>query len=345
MSSTTKSHATFQSSFTKKRIDVTFKVASGALGPTADTDTVTLTEHRVRATITREGMWQGANLNLRVEGMTMAMMNRLSVVIGMPDGEGRNNQLAVASTVTVQAGDAERGMSTIFSGGITEAFVDFTGAPNVALVVSSTDTVQSEQLLPLPSTFPGVVSVSTIFSLLARKATGLKETDTAPVAGNGAFVGHGMTSSMTVTNYYAWGSALQQIHDLATSLHAFYAFDVSGTLHVWAQNDNTSRDSTTIKISNKTGLIGYPAYNQAGVSLTCLFNPALDLRVPFDLESEYRPAGWVDNGMGQTIPKMPSTGLWLPLFIAHDLASEIPNGPWFTQVTAIRNDLPANRTV
>ena len=315
--------------FTKKKIDVTFTIPSGAIGPGSTADTVKLSGHRVQANVTNAGMVEGAQASLRIEGMTLALMNRLSMVRALLTQDNPTNDRFNGSIVTVQAGDDVSGMSTIFIGAVAEAFVDFSGAPRVAFQVLAYSNLQAKVLQALPTTYSGSTSAATIFSELASKA-------------GYAFYNHGVTKS--VSNFYEPGSISQQIDKLAHAVQAIYQIDaVNSTLTVWGNAATTDTSKVTVKISKTTGLIGYPQYNQQGVGLQTIFNPQIQFYVPFYLKSEYLPEGWVNNQAGQYPAQFPSTGYWRPFLIQHDLSAELPGGPWFTNIQAQRAELPATQ--
>ena len=315
-----------QRSFTKKQIDVSFTVPTGAIGPGSTADKVTLSGLRVRATVTNAGMLIGSQLSLRVEGMTLSMMNRLSVVMATVNLSNQTNTRFSGATVEMQAGDAGGALSTVFLGDIAEAFVDFSGAPSVGFQVLAYDTLSLKVTTAIPTSYGTPTPAATIFSELAAKA-GL------------TLANHGV--NQTINSFYEAGDLMKQIDKLAHSIHAVYRIDtVTGMLHVWGKSSDGTQQKTTVKLSKSTGLVGYAAYNQNGIGVTAFFNPALQYMIPFQLVSEYLPEGWVNNQMGQSIPQMPSSGLWKPTMVTHDLASELPNGPWFTQMTAIRADVP-----
>ncbi|MFT8978741.1 baseplate hub protein [Gluconobacter oxydans] len=325
-STTTVTASRLPRSFAKKQIDVSFTVPTGAIGPGSTADKVTLSGLRVRATVTNAGMLTGSQLSLRVEGMTLAMMNRLSVVMAMTNVSNQTNTRFSGALVEVQAGDAGGTLSTIFLGDIAEAFVDFSGAPSVAFQVLAYDTLPLKVTTAIPTSYGTPTPAATIFSELAAKA-GL------------TFANHGV--SQTINSFYEAGDLMKQIDKLARSIHAVYRVDtVTKTLHAWGRSSDGTQEKTTVKLSKSTGLVGYAAYNQNGINVTSFFNPALQYMIPFQLVSEYLPEGWTNNQMGQSIPQMPSSGLWKPTLITHDLAAELPNGPWFTQMTAIRADVP-----
>lgn len=312
--------------FTQKKINVTFTVPNGAIGPGSDADTVTLTGHRCQVNVTNGGMTQGTQASLRIEGMTLAMMNRLTMVRALAIDSNPYNGRINSSVVTIQAGDDISGMSTVFIGTVSEAFVDFSASPNVSFQVTAWSTIELKVQVATPTSFKGSVSAATVLSEICAKASY-------------SFINHGVTK--TLSNFYGWGSIDKQIKDVVNSLNLFYHInEITKTVDVWQNNPDTSSATNTIKISKHTGLIGYPQYNQLGVSLTTIFNPQIAYNVPIYLESEYLPEGWVNNQSNQKPGQFPTTGFWNPFLIQHDLVSEMPGGPWFTHIEAQRAELP-----
>ena len=250
-----------QRSFTKKQIDVSFTVPTGAIGPGSTADKVTLSGLRVRATVTNAGMLTGSQLSLRVEGMTLSMMNRLSVVMATVNLSNQTNTRFSGATVEMQAGDAGGALSTVFLGDIAEAFVDFSGAPSVAFQVLAYDTLSLKVTTAIPTSYGTPTPAATIFSELAAKA-GL------------TLANHGV--NQTINSFYEAGDLMKQIDKLAHSIHAVYRIDtVTGMLHVWGKSSDGTQQKTTVKLSKSTGLVGYAAYNQNGIGVTAFFNPAL----------------------------------------------------------------------
>lgn len=314
-------------SFRHKKIDVTFEIDTGALGPTATKDVIQLSGLRCRATISEAAMLDGTVLSLRVEGMALPLMNRLSVIQALVTSDNRSYQRNASNTVKVQAGDDATGMSTVFAGQIVEAFVDFSASPGTAFQVSAVNIRDAQTRTAEPTSYPGPTHAATIFSDIAQKA------------GFSDCVVHGL--NIYLRNVYEAGSPAQQLDRLAHAVGAVYHVNTENVLHVYARDYADEQNDEHYPIVDKnTGLIGYPAYNQNGVSFTCLFNPALQMFENMFLKSAYLPQGWVDNQAGQNVPAMPSWGQWNISFLQHDIASEMPNGPWFTYARAQRADLP-----
>jgi len=328
MSDTTVTATRLPSSFTKKKIDVTFTVMRGSLGPDGVNDQVTLSGHRCIVDVTNAGMRYASALSLRIEGMTGAMMNRFSVMAAPINPKAQNTLEFSPNTVMVQAGDDETGMSTVFFGGISEAFADFSGSPHVAFQVVAYSNRKAAMTALESISYPGSVKVATIFSEIATKA-GL------------GFINYGVTT--TLNNHYGYGSAQQQIDRLASAAKCAHTIDGGGpnsvpVLKIWSENSGQNIVNDVPKISQKTGLTGYPSYSQSGVRFRSLFDPRIEFFQPVFLESKYQPEAWIDN-QNQPVAKMPTDGTWLPTLVSHSLDSELPGGRWFTDVEAIRADL------
>ncbi|WP_225578757.1 baseplate J/gp47 family protein [Novacetimonas hansenii] len=102
--------------FTQKALEVSFGVASGGFGA-GGTDTVTLSGLRCHAQVTNAGLPGGSTLSLRVGGMALSMMNRLSVLSAMPAADAPQQQMqACGNTVTLRA-THDGGMDPAFASG------------------------------------------------------------------------------------------------------------------------------------------------------------------------------------------------------------------------------------
>ncbi|MBO1325338.1 hypothetical protein K2X14_11635 [Acetobacter sp. TBRC 12305] len=303
------------SSFTKKRIDVVFGIAQDGFGGATQE---TLRGHRVSCQILSAGQESGIMCNLRIEGMGLDLMNRLSTVQAGVIMQSMN-------TVSVYAGAAQTERPVVFSGGIIEGFVDYSGAPDVAFEVRALSTSIPAAVPIAPTSFKGAVTVATVMETIAKKA-GL------------AFNNNGVTAILAGGVTYN-GTATEQIGLCAAATRTVYMIGMN-TLFIWP-SDFTADASGAIDVSAATGMIGYPAYSQYGVDVQTLFNPAIGFRSTLKLNSAYSPAAWVNkygqlrSATGGTIYP-PSNGLWVVQRLQHDLQSEVPDGPWVTTLTAAR---------
>src|SRR5271156_6324167 len=100
----------------KRQLQVVFSPASG--------QSITLSGLRMIAQVSKASFPGGFNLNLRIQGMTLAHINTLSKA-GTTYTVGNNK-------ITVAAGDVGGQLSTVFVGIINYAYPDFQNQPDVA---------------------------------------------------------------------------------------------------------------------------------------------------------------------------------------------------------------------
>lgn len=197
--------------------------------------------------------------------------------------------------VTVEVGTAD-GATVAFIGTIQEAYVDAQSAPDVAFIVHAF-TGLLDALRPIaPSSFRGQADVSNIFAGLATQM-GL------------TYENSGV--SVQLSNPYFPGTALSQVQAAAQAANVNYLLD-DGVLAVWPKGG--SRGGAIPLLSPETGLVGYPQHTENGIRVTTLYNPAIQFGGRVQVESSLTPA----------------RGTWTVFSVQHELASELPGGPWFT---------------
>ena len=205
------------------------------------------------------------------------------------------------NTVTLLAGD-DSGTSIVFIGTIVNGYADFQAMPEVAFQVDAYSGL-IEAVKPISaSSFPGTARVDTIMKALAQQA-GLN------------FENNGVSGSLN--NEYFAGSAREQMLACAEHANINWLID-NGTLAIWPKG--APRHGITTQISPSTGLVGYPSYTSKGIILKTLFNPNIRLGDKINLQSSLQPA----------------CGDWVVFNLDHDLEAEMPDGQWFTSMSAAR---------
>lgn len=274
-----------------REIDVRFQLGQGNFGESG-ADTVDVTGLRVACSIQKNGGVSLSRLTMKVYGLTLSTMNRLST-LGKPLVDGRNN------TVTVTAGDAA-GKAVVFSGTIYEAWVDGAGAPELAFVVNAyTGLLDSLRPLP-PSSFPGPADAAVIVSGLAQQM--------------GYGFENGGVTGVLLSNPYFPGTGRQQLEAVARAGgFNFFVDDVLNVIAIWPRDG--SRGGEIPLINAQTGLVGFPTHTENGIIVTSLFNPAIVFGRSIRVESVLTPA----------------SGTWTVFAVSHDLESQAPGGAWFTK--------------
>ncbi len=249
--------------FTKKRLDLTITLGTGAFGETVG-DTVTLAGLRMTADISLAGGETMGALQLRVFGLSQSMMNRLTT-IGPTALEllGKNK-------VLLAAGDDIGGMNIAYQGSIITAWADYSSAPDVVFNLMA-QMAGVAALKPVNAlSYQGSADVAQIMADLA-KTMGL------------AFENQGVASKLS--NPYFPGTAWTQMRACARAAN------------IWATVDNDKLIITPKKgavvgevplVSTETGMIGYPSLTSNGLILKTIYNP--DIRIPglIDLKSSIK---------------------------------------------------------
>lgn len=283
--------------FKKRKIDVTFKVGKGEYGDQGF-DTVKLSGLRCIVDIAQAGGISKGALNLRVYGMPLELMNKLSRV-------GRIAPSTRQNIVTVEVGD-DVSMSTVFSGSIFIAWIDFQGAPDVCLNVEAAAGWYESNKPATPISVKGVADVAQLAGDIA-KAMGY------------TFVNNGVTAKLA--NPYLPGTGWDQLVAVCQAADINFNLDRE-TVHIW--NKGEYRQSDLLTISAEQGMYGYPKFNDNGISLNTEFSPAIVSGGLINVQSSLLPA----------------CGVWVVNLLSHNLASEMPGGPWFTNIECSRYDKP-----
>jgi len=322
-------------SFTKKKIDITFTVRSGGQAAGGVVDQEKLTGYRCQVDVTNAGLRMGSAANVRIYNLPLPLMNRMSLMPSRIPGVLSDLTRTTLNSIMIEAGDDETGMTTIFNGIISSAFADFSTAPEPAFNIVSYDVIGPNTNIVAPHSFPAGASVASMVSQVASDA-------------GYSFVNYGVNVRANGPTY-VHGSVRDQIDQLMDGHRFIYDILMIGTtgqaspyqVTIWSNNLQDLKGKTIPKVSAKTGMIGYPAYSNYGVSLVTLFDHRLQFMNTFAIDSAYLPAAWVNNQAGQVAP-MPVNGTWVAQMVTHELDSEIPNGRWFTRVEAMRTDYAGN---
>lgn len=277
-------------SYVRRLITVTFALGSGDYG-FGGFNTLTFDGLRVAASITKSGGVSMSQANLRVYGMSLDDMNKVST-LGKPLVSARNNR------VTVQAGDDESGIATVFIGTISEAWVEMGDMANPALVVQAFSGLLDQLQPTKPKSYPSSASASVVMSGLAQEM-------------GYAFEDGGV--NVTLSNPYFPGTPRMQAEACAQAAGINWVID-DGVLAIWPAGG--ARNASVPLIAPGSGLVGYPAHTQNGVVITTLFNPSIVYGGQVQLESALTPAN----------------GTWTVFSVSHSLESEMPDGEWFTRM-------------
>lgn len=281
-------------SFVERRLNVSFHLGEGSFGESG-ANSVKIRDARVSARISKAGGMSMCASQIEIYGLPQSRMNELSTY-GLKWSSQRRNE------VSVEAGDSDGNMSTVFVGTISDAWADYGAMPDVPLrVVAQSglfDTVK-----PTPATsYEGGVDVATIMAGLASKM-GL------------SFENSGV--NVRLSNPYFSGSARQQVIACASAANIEHIIDNS-VLAIW--NPGSARGSQVPIIAPRTGLIGYPSFTSKGILWQGIYDPSIGYGSKISMESSVKPA----------------CGEWIIYKLDYNLDSMVPKGQWSYTAEATR---------
>ncbi len=279
--------------YKRRRIDLEFQLGQGDFGK-AGFDTVRVSGLRVSASVTRSGGAQLSELNMRVFGLSLDVMNKLPILNILRQYDARRN------TVTFAAGD-EDAPATCFIGNIVECWAGF-DQPEAYLYVRAASGYLDLMQPVAPTSYKGAVDAAVILSGLAAQMNPPLTVENSGV-------------SVTLSNPYLSGTLFDQIRAVAEA-GGFNCVidDVQQRLAIWPANG--VRQGQRTLIGPTSGMVGYPTYTQNGIQLSTLYNPAIAFGTEIQVESQLLPAA----------------GGWTVAQVTHDLESEMPDGNWFTRL-------------
>ena len=311
-------------SFQQRALTAIITLGTGQFGNTGK-NTVTLSGLRASASIRKGGAPSMDTAEMRLYGVQPSVMNAVST-LGVPLPMVQHNNV-----LTIQAGDTAMGMTTIFSGYIQNAWQNFDGMPETMMQIVAFGGANAAVIPTQPISYPGGADVATIMSGLATQM-GL------------VFENNGVQVQLS-SPYFA-GTALQQAQKCAKAANINLYVDTNtspGTLAIWPKN--TTRGGVVPLISRSSGLVGYPRFRDFGMDFSCLFNPnirvggVIKMQSTIGTETTYKDPA---HPTPDTIVAGGPNGLWYVCGpVVHDLTAQIPDGPWFTEVSCARKLVPA----
>lgn len=280
-------------SYVRRIINLQFKLGKGSFGADG-ADTVDLTGLRASVNIAKSGGVSMSELDMRVYGIPLPIMNQLTILNKLRYTDARFN------TVTVSAGDEESGVAVCFTGIISEAWADGSAAPDVAFIIKA-QTGLLEAIKPVaPVSYKGSVDVATVMSGIAAQMQPIRSLENSGV-------------NIQIADPYLTGTLRDQALSVARAAAINMLIDDT-VLAIWPYG--LARNGQVAAINAQTGMVGYPAFTQNGIRVTTLYNPSLVFGRTVEVKSDLDPAN----------------GRWVIASINHALDSELPGGKWFSTI-------------
>lgn len=283
-------------SFTQKNLRVTL-IMSGAnsIFPGTNSNTLTLEKMRVSAKVQAVARL-ATQADIRIYGMKAADMDALTVAWANPP--------VVLDHLVILEADSGAGFVQVFKGTITEAQPDYMSAPDVSFNLLAVTGYFRKINAAEPLSYPVASDIQTIVAQLAQEM-------------GFTFVDGGATGTLAEGAYF-WGSQWDQLAQACEATNTdFYVF--GDTILITRAGEPAVRQPSVV-LTPQSGLIGYPAYERAGLIVTAIFDPAFTCGTALEIRS--------------AVPS--ATGRWYPYALAHFLESRMPRGQWISQMQCLR---------
>ena len=282
-------------SFTKKKIEVTLQLQNNTTFDTGG-NTLHLSGYRVECEARNIGMMgSGSTAKVKIYGMSLNDMNKMTVTQWQ-------NLTVSKNLITVMAGD-DSNMSMAFDGEITQAWSDLSGTPDTCLTIDA-NLAFSQQVTPAEGT-----------ATQAQTPVADMMKDLATKMGYG-FENNGVDGTLSAMTLK--GSYIDQAKTVASASNILWT--IENKVLIIAPMGQPIRKGQIPLLNEQTGLLGYPSISSKGVSIVCLYNPAINFYDLIKIETPIKPA----------------EGEWIVSSLSYRLESEKANGAWYCQIEAIR---------
>ena len=283
------------SSFQRRRLRVTFQLATGTFAREGNPDTVTLEDFRTKVEIHAPGGPSYAQCKVRIYGIDKAVMDRLTFI-------NYQNLDYMRNVLRVEATDSNGLYSTIFIGEITQSFPEYAGAPDVPFVAEARSGLVASLAPARAASYPGAQKVSVMMEQLAKEL-------------NLTLENNGVES--TLTDQYLGGTALQKVQSIAVAARIQYWLQPEqGVLAIAPMG--SPRVGPPVVYNIDSGLVGWPTRLHNGIAYTALFIPSIFHGGRIKMES--------------SVPAC--NGDWYVISMSHRLDAMTPGGAWFTDFVA-----------
>lgn len=279
-------------SFTQKQIEVRIILAAGSFGGKGSEKVINGLP--VTVEVSKTGGDEKPTCKVSIGGMAYSDMEQLTTLAFRPLQTRKN-------LISVFAGEAGA-LSQVYAGEITKASADFNAAPDVKFEIEAMSGFYPALVPAGPQTIAGNAPVADIISQQA-KLMGYE------------FRNEGVT--VNLTNTILNGTPMEKARAAARQAGVNLLID-DNTLVLLPPGKE--RKGTTVLLSDKSGMIGYPSFSSDGISLDALYNPAFQLNGLIEVKS--------------IVPK--ASGLWRITKLEHKLAAYDPSADdWTTSIEAV----------
>jgi hypothetical protein len=276
-------------SFTRKSIETQIILAQGDFG---SGNTRTIRGLATQADIMKPGGDEKGSCKVKIWGLQYADLEKLTA-LSFKALESQKN------LIRVSAGE-ESGRAPVlpvcFAGEITTAVTDFNQAPDVPLEIEAKAGFYPQRVIKPPLSVRGEASVAALLEQQALEA-------------GYTFKNEGVTGSLR--NCVISGSPIEKAEKIARQAGVELIIDDNQLIAIPPGGNRTGAGIPFL--TARTGLEGYPTFNQDGIVCKCLYRPDLQLGGLVKVES--------------IVPR--ASGTWKITKLSHHLVAYKPDGgPW-----------------
>lgn len=279
---------TSSSTYTKKRI-VTHVVISG------ESSERVFDGFATRVTIDKTACPAMPKATVTIKGLsleTMATMTRL----------GWEAYTSAKNSIAIYAGENNQ-LSLAYKGEIVTAWANFNSAPSIEFTINALGGSYPNLIPQSPLSVKGQQTAEETISTLCKQI-------------DYSFENNGVTAS--ISNCIIEGDPITKIKKVAEMVGANVIID-NETIAIMP-NGGVRNTKGVPSITAENGLIGYPTFNEKGITFNCFYRPELAIGGLVSVKS--------------VVPR--ASGLWIVTGLKHDLAAFDPSSnAWKTEVQAI----------
>ncbi|WP_289365961.1 baseplate hub protein [Pantoea stewartii] len=273
--------------YKKRSLKFQFKLKSGAFDDKGN-DTLTIDNIKAEVEVGAYGGISGTTLDARIFGLSLKQMGLLSY-------KGIQLNGAQQNIIKIWADD-----KPIFYGSITNCVADLNQMPDAPLIISAFATGFDQSIIASPFSASGSVDVADIITSIAKSI-------------DYTVVNRGV--NVKLANPYFEGNPISQINQCAhaAGIEIDYRLQV---IYIWPQGKPV--DDSVPFVSKGSGLLGYPIFNNYGLTFSCSYSDLIirgrNVKIETDLPN--------------------ASGIYTIQQATHHLSSWTEGGPWVTRVWA-----------
>ena len=278
-------------SFNIKTLRAEIQLGTGNFQGTSK-NTYTIEGLAMSAKIEKVGLPDLNKCELTIKGMKYEVMEQLTVL-------GFRKLTSAKNVLTLYGGTVGESLPVLFSGDITKAVADFKNAPDIAFIISATTGAYSVKKAAPPLSVNGSTPAADLAKQWAAEM-------------GYSFKNAGVTTQ--VQNCIFNGSPMQKLRALAEQYHFETIID-DGEIIIQPRGE-VRKTGTIPYLTDESGLAGYPAFTDKGISLVALYNP------------DFKFGGMIR--VKSIVPR--ASGEWKITKLTHSVSAYEKNGEWFSEI-------------